>query len=557
MSKPVADLILTGGTVRLLDPASGAAEALAIKGNRVLATGTAKEIAALAGPKTETIDVGGGTVIPGFNDGHAHMDREGLKSIRLSLAGARSIAEITARIADAAGRAKPGQWIVTMPIGERPFYLEGLKSIAEGRMPTRQELDRAAPNNPVCISAVFVNWSAPPGYTALSSEALRLNRIDRNTRPKTAGVEIVKDEAGEPTGVIIESNPRPTIDNDLLLAVPRFTYEERRDAIVESMRLYNAVGTTSVYEGHGLAPRTLDAYRELRAQGRFNVRVGVVVSPVWETLKEASEALADWASIARDYPENDPWLRLCGLHVAFGGDKATAALSRKSLPDTGWAGFVEQANDEAAFRDYAMLCAEHNVRFNAIVSDHLHRVVPILEEVARRYDLRGRRWVIQHIARARREDLAALKRLDMVITSIPVYYLWKSGAKYLDERDSAYAISPHRTMLDLGLPVSLATDNIPYDPTFTLWTSAVRQERTTGRVIGPEECLSGEEALRLLTVNGAALTFEEKEKGPLLPGCLADVAVLSGDPVTIPPARLRELKCRLTIVDGRIVHRTI
>lgn len=556
MAQAPADLILTGGTVRVLDTASRVAEAIAVRGNRILATGTAKEIAALAGPKTEMIDVGGGVVIPGFNDAHAHMDREGLKSIRLSLAGARSIAEITARIADAAGRARPGQWIVTMPIGARPFYFEGLKSIAEGRMPTRQELDRAAPNNPVCISAVFGNWSVPPGYTALNSEALRLNRIDRTTKPQTSGVEILKDEAGEPTGVIVEHNLRPTIDNDLLQAVPRFTYEERRDAIVESMRLYNAAGTTSVFEGHGLAPRTLEAYRELRAQGRLNTRVGVVLSPVWEDLKQAAEALADWQSIARDYPENDPWLRLCGLHVAFGGDKATAALSRKSLPDTGWAGFVEQANDEAAFREYALLCAKYGVRFNAIVADSLHKVVPILEDVARQCDLRGRRWVIQHIAKARREDLAALKRLDMLITTIPVYYLWKNGAKYLAEPDGN-AIVSHRTMLELGLPVASATDNIPYDPAFTLWATAVREERTSGRVIGPGECLSGEEALRLLTVNGAGLTFEETEKGPLLPGYLADIAVLSEDPVTVAPARLKDLQCRLTMVDGRIVHREI
>jgi len=555
MSGATADLILTGGTVKILDPASTVAEAIAVRGQRIMAVGTAAEIAALAGPKTETIDVGGGVVIPGFNDAHAHMDREGLKSMRLSLAGARSIAEITARIADAAGRASPGQWIVTMPIGERPFYLEGLASIAEGRMPTRRELDRAAPNNPVCISAVFGNWSVPPGYTALNSEALRLNRIDRNTRPKTSGVEIVRDGTGEPTGVIVEHNPRPTIDNDLLQAVPRFTYEERRDAIVESMRLYNAVGTTSVFEGHGLAPRTLEAYRELHAQRRLTMRVGVVVSPVWEDLKQAAEALADWQAIARQYPENDPWLRLCGLHVAFGGDAAAAALSRKSLPDTGWAGFVEQANDEAAFRDYALLCAQHNVRFNAIVGDNLHRVVPILEEVGQRYDLRGRRWVIQHIARSRREDLAALKRLGMLITTIPVYYLWKNGAKYL--QGDGNDVVPHKTMLELGLPVASATDNIPYDPAFTLWASAVREERTTGRVIGPQECLSGEESLRLLTVNGAGLTFEEREKGPLLPGYLADIAVLSGDPGGIAPARLRELHCRLTVVDGRVVHRAL
>lgn len=552
-----ADIILSGGTVHLLDAASRTAEAIAVRGNRVLATGAAAEIEKLTGPQTERIDLEGATVVPGFNDSHAHMDREGLKAIRLSLEGARSVGEICARIAAAAAKTEPGRWIVTMPIGERPFFFDGLSYIAEKRMPTRQELDRAAPSNPVCITAIFGNWSIPPGYTALNSEALRLNQIDRQTKPRTAGVEIVKDANGEPTGVIVEHNPRPTVDNDLLRAVPRFTYEERRDALAESMRLYNAVGTTSVFEGHGLAPRTLDAYRELRRQDRMTVRAGVVLSPVWSDLKEAGEALRDWRTIARDYGDDDPWLRLCGLHVAFGGDAATAALSRQSLPDTGWAGFVEQANDEPTFRAWCLLCAENNVRLNVIVSDNLHRVVPILQDVARRHDLRGRRWVIQHIARARREDLEALKRLDMFVTTIPVYFLWKGGAKYLNEPDEGNGVVSHRTMLDLGLPVASATDNIPYQPAFTLWCTAAREERTTGRVIGPRERLSGEAALRLLTVNGAALTFDEKEKGPLLPGYLADLAVLSEDPTRIALARLRDLQCRLTMVDGRIVHRTI
>lgn len=553
-----ADLIFAGGRVKTLDAVSTEAEAIAIRKNRILAVGGNDDIRRLAGPSTETVDLGGATVVPGFNDSHAHMDREGLKAIRLSLAGARGIADIQARIAAAAAKAEPGRWIVTMPVGEPPFYFEGPGYLAEGRMPTRRELDAAAPQNPVCISAVFGNWSQPPGYTALNSLALTLNGIGRNTVPACAGVEIVKDPAeGEPTGVIVEHNPRPTIDNDLLTAVPRFTYDERRDALVESMRLYNAVGTTSVYEGHGLAQRTIDAYRELWERGRLTTRVGLVLSPTWDDVDEARRSVADWTATARGRGRDDPWLKICGLHVAFGGDAKTAALSRRSLPDTGWAGFVEQANDEAAFRDYCMLCAEHEVRMHAIVADNLHRVVPILEQVADRFDLRGRRWVIEHVARCRPEDLKALKRLDMFVTTIPVYFVWKGGAKYLADPDGGDSVVPHRTMLDIGLPVAAATDNIPYDPAFTLWTMARREERTTGRVIGPDQCLSGEEALRLLTVNGAWLTFDEHEKGPLLPGYLADLAVLAHDPARMEPARLRDNQCLMTVVDGRIVHRAM
>jgi predicted amidohydrolase YtcJ len=424
-------------------------------------------------------------------------------------------------------------------------------------MPTRQELDHVAPDNPVCIGAAFGNWGKPPCFTALNTLALKLNGIDRHTQPASRGVEIVKDDHGEPTGVIIENNPRPTVDNDLLKAVPRFTYEDRRDGLIASMRLYNAVGTTSIYEGHGLAPRTIDAFRELWERGQLTVRAGLVLSPTWENVAEARAAIDDWRATAQGRGLNDPWLKICGLHVAFGGDPKTAALSRSSLPDTGWAGFVEQANDEATYLEYAMLCAEFDIRLNTIVADNLHRVVPLLEKVAERYDLRGRRWVIQHIARCRPQDLTALKRLDALVTTIPVYYLWKGGEAYLADADGGDSVVPHRTMLDAQLHVSTGTDNIPYDPAFTLWTTACRLERTTGRVLGTAQRLSGEQALRLLTVNGALLTCDENEKGPLKRGYLADLAVLDRDPATVEPERLRDLKCLLTMVDGRIVHRTI
>lgn len=552
-----ADIILTGGRVRTFDSDHGDQEAVAIAQNRILAVGSAADIRAMARSRTENIDIAGATVIPGFNDAHAHLDREGLKLRRLSLAGARSIPEVLERIASVAAMTPAGRWIVTMPVGEPPYYFGGPAYLAEGRMPTRDELDRATPDNPVCISAAFGNWGKPPCFTALNTLALRLNGIDRQSRPACAGVDIVKDEAGEPTGVIIEHNPRPTIDNDLLSAVPRFTYEDRRDGLVDAMRLYNEVGTTSIYEGHGFAPRTIAAFRELWEKGRLTTRVGLVISPTWENVAEARAAIDDWRAEAQGRSLNDPWFKICGLHVAFGGDAKTAALSRRSLPDTGWAGFVEQANDDAAFLDYAMLCAEFDIRLNTIVADNLHRAVPLLEKVAERYDLTGRRWVIQHIARCRYGDLAALKRLGILVTTIPVYHLWKGGAAYLADADGGEHVVPHRAILEAGLPVSAGTDNIPYDPAFTLWTMACRKERTSGRVLGASQCLAGEDALRLLTISGAHLTCDEHEKGPLKRGFLADLAVLDRDPVGVMPEQLSKLKCLLTMVDGRIVHRAI
>ena len=178
---------------------------------------------ALAGPElASSIPLSGRTVIPGIIDAHAHMEREGLKQLRLSLAGLATVREILDRIAAEAARTPKGQWIVTMPVGEPPYYFGGPDTLAEKRMPDRHELDRAAPDHPVCISGVFGNWGRPPGYTALNTLALRLNGIDRETKPACSGVTIERDASGEPTGIIVEHNNRPTVEFDLLPAVPKF-----------------------------------------------------------------------------------------------------------------------------------------------------------------------------------------------------------------------------------------------------------------------------------------------------------------------------------------------
>ncbi|MBM3537820.1 MAG: amidohydrolase [Alphaproteobacteria bacterium] len=549
-----ASIVLRGGTVLTLDGQGRRTTAIAIRGDRIVAVGDDSIIAPLIGPATRIVELDGRTVIPGFNDAHAHMDREGLKLRRLSLAGCRSIADIVGRIASAARTLQPGEWIVTMPVGEPPHYFDPLKTLAEGRLPNRHELDRAAPANPVYIQGVFGNWGKPPGYSALNSRALALNAVTRDTRPRYSGIEIEKDASGELTGIIVESNPRPAVEFDLLRAVPRFTLDDRVEGIVDSMRIYNAVGTTSVYEGHGVSAATLAAYRRLWEARRLTVRTALVLSPTWADFAEATRACRDWLAFARGRGLGDEWLSVSGVHIAWGGSRVLADIARADLPNTGWSGFVEQANSPSEFRDYCFLLAENDLRLNVIVSDQLHEVMPILEEVAARHPLAARRWVIQHVARSRRTDLERLKALGLIVTTIPVYFLWKGGQWYLNDADGGDSVVPHRDLLDLGIPTATATDNIPYDPFFTLWAMTARQERTTGREVGPRQRIGNEEALRMLTVAAAHLTFEEDRKGPLRPGNFADLAVLSADPTAVAPADLLTIRAALTLVGGRIVH---
>ena len=169
-----ADLILTGGRVLTMDPGMSVVEALAVSDGFVSAVGRADDILEMAGSGTETIDIGGLTAVPGFNDTHAHMDREGLKSYRPSLEGATSVPDVLDRIAKLAAETPPGEWIVTMPVGAPPCYFGGPESLAEGRMPTRGELDAAAPDNPVLYRrrvrelgcATRIHGSQQPGARA-------------------------------------------------------------------------------------------------------------------------------------------------------------------------------------------------------------------------------------------------------------------------------------------------------------------------------------------------------------------------------------------------------
>ena len=153
-----ADRILTNAKIITVDADFRIAEAMAIAGDRIVAVGSAAEVARHAAPATDVIDLAGQTVMPGLIDGHAHMDREGLKSVFPTLGRVRSIKDIQDRIAELARDHKPGEWIVTMPIGDPPYYFDMPELLAEKRWPTRQELDEAAPHNPVFIRSIWGFW---------------------------------------------------------------------------------------------------------------------------------------------------------------------------------------------------------------------------------------------------------------------------------------------------------------------------------------------------------------------------------------------------------------
>src|SRR5882672_5113513 len=227
-----ADLVLKNGKIITVDRDFTIAQALAIAGDRIVAIGSDAAMAAHVAPSTRVIDLNGRTVMPGLIDGHAHMDREGLKSVYPSLGRARSIGDIQNRIAELARATPRGEWIVTMPIGDPPYYFDVPGILAEKRWPTRQELDAAAPDHPIFIRPIWGFWRhSLPLVACANTEALKRAGITRDTVSPVASLKIETDAGGEPTGVFIENEMQPLAELIWFRQAFGFTRADRARAL--------------------------------------------------------------------------------------------------------------------------------------------------------------------------------------------------------------------------------------------------------------------------------------------------------------------------------------
>jgi hypothetical protein len=548
-----ADWVFVEGTILTGDQERPRVTSLAVRDGRIAAVGTRADMQAWRDRTTRVVDLEGATVTPGLVDTHAHLDREGLKLIYPSLADCRSIAEVQALVRAQAARRARGTWIVTMPVGQPPFYLEGANALAEKRWPTRADLDAAAPDHPVYIRGIWGYWNKPPVYSVANSVALARAGVTRHTEPPK-GVEILRDASGEPTGVFVEHNLVQVLEFTVMKDVPRFTHDDRMKALVESQRLYAARGVTGIYEGHGVAPELLSVYRESHEQGALALRCTLALSPTWNGVVEAASAIPDVAAVAGGHGLGDEQLRVAGICLHYGGDAEVARILHAAQPYTGWAGFVESANTSESYHLQARLAARHGLRVNTLVTRSLPEVLDIWEAVDRETPIRHLRWVLVHLQVASDADLGRARRLGAVATTNPISYLWRSGAAEALKAGGAEHLIPHKSLARHRVPFGLATDNKPPDPWLAYAAAVARRDMSTGQVLGPAERLRPIDALRALTMGGAWVTRTERQRGKLSPGRWADLAVFTENPLEVPVESLPALECRLTMVGGRIVH---
>jgi predicted amidohydrolase YtcJ len=547
------DLILHGGKVITLDGSSRIVGALGVRDGRISAVGTELDILQLRGPATRVVDISGKTVIPGFFDAHPHMDRSGLKQRGgISLDGCSSIAEILDVVREAVGHTPEGEWIVLMPLGTGPIsYVYRPEQLKEGRFPTRQDLDSVAPKHPVYIRAPWAWWSHQPFPSVANTRALEAGGITRHSEAPY-NVEILTDARGDPTGVFLDRNRSPIVEYTLLSCIPRFTYEDRIASVRLGSAAYSAVGTTSAYEGHGLTPTLLDAYRHVHSAGDLTVRMQIPLSVPTAAFddRKIADILYHWAGTLRGRGSGDEILRLEGICVDI-GDPQTAKIIARSYPYEQWAGHFLQALPHERFVELGVLAAQLGLRLNCCVPFSLERVLSAYEAIDAQVSIRDRRWVMIHVIEATPDQLRRMKALGIIATVNP-NFMYMAGDRFgldkLGERGT-----PIRQLLDADIPVALSTDNVPNSMLFAMGQALSRWDNDSQSKLGHSH-LSREEVLRMSTQTGHLLTWEEDNRGCLETGQAADLVVLEDDVLTCDEDAIKNIKVERTYLAGRQVY---
>jgi predicted amidohydrolase YtcJ len=549
-----ADVVLTGGDIVTLDAACPRAQALAVRDGRIVAVGADAAIRALAGPHTRVHDLGGRTVIPGLVDAHAHLDREGLKRRLPSLAAIDSIDMLVALLADLARGRPSGAWIVTMPFGTPPFYQWRADDLREQRLPTRHDLDRASRDHPIFIRPPWGYWpSTGPNPCFANSAALKAAGIDRTTQSPSPKLVIDRDSAGEPTGVFWEHERMPLAELTLFAQAPNFSDADRYDALLESMRLYNAMGTTSVVEGHGAAPALVRAWQAARAAGRQSVRAHLVMSPGWgdASADDVVELMRGWTGWLRGRGLGDAWLAMSGLYTEI-DDGRERLLRARCAPQTGWAGFLYDSGlPREAVRALVIEAARNGIRVSGVYQNLLE----LYREADKVAPIGGQRWILGHQMMLDREQIALIRDLGVGLTLHTNAHIYKRGAALVSEAGPQREndIVPVRRLLDAGVKVALGTDNVPYSVFGTIAHVVGRRDRN-GVPVAPGQAISAHEALECASVNGAWLSFDESIKGRLQPEMLADLVILERNPLDCTPDEIAAVTAAATMVEGRWVY---
>ncbi|NWA24105.1 amidohydrolase [Pseudomonas gingeri] len=531
----IADLILHNGRLHTVDRAQPKATAVAIKDGRFIAVGNDGEAMALRGSATKVIDLKGRTVIPGLNDSHLHLIRGGLNyNLELRWEGVPSLVDALRLLKDQAERTPAPQWVRVVG-GWNEFQF------AEKRMPTLEELNKAAPDTPVFVLHLY-------DRALLNRAALRVVGYNRDT-PNPPGGEIVRDAKGEPTGMLV-ARPNAMILYSTLAKGPKLPLEYQVNSTRQFMRELNRLGVTSAIDAGGGFQNYPDDYaviNELAAKQQLTVRIAYNLFT-----QKPKEELADfknWTSKVT-YGQGDDFLRHNGageMLVFSAADFEDFLEPRPDLPQT-----MEEELEPVVRH---LVEQRWPFRLHATYDESISRMLDVFEKVNRDIPFNGLPWFFDHCETITPKNIERVRALGGGIAIQDrmafqgEYFVERYGAK------AAEATPPIKRMLAEGVPVGAGTDATrvsSYNP----WTSLywMVSGRTVGGLELYPEGLPRETALELYTHGSAWFSSEQGKKGQIKVGQLADLVALSADYFSVEAEAIKWIESVLTVVDGKVVH---
>ena len=541
-----ADLLLLNGKILTMDARDSVAEAVAIRDGKIVAVGSSRDVEALAGAPSEVVDLDGRYALPGLTDCHVHLASD---AARMSDAvecrdlydpALESAADIATRVREWAQSTPPGQWIVGRGSPLQDFRLR------EGRLPTRAELDAAAPRNPA-----YVTFGAH--VLIANSLAIKQKGVTRDT-PSPQGGTVVKDAAtGEPTGEFRERAQ--------FLIKPKggdVSAEDLAERIAIELDRCSQRGVTGIHDII-IAKEEIQAYQMLARAGRLPVRVQMLIRVIESNFDKKS--LLDLGFV---HGLGSDWLKIGGIKMSIDGGFTgkNAAFSEPIAEEGGehHEGLIRIQQDELDetvehYHNMGMRICVH-----AIGDVALDMILEAYEKAQAKRPRADHRHRVEHMGNwmMTPERVARARKLGILPMANPpfLYFLGDPIVAMLERRATEQGF-PFRTLWDAGFPLSFGSDSpgyFPVDPLRDLG-AAISKQTISGSKITPGEALTLAEGLRSQTINAAYTGFQERSLGSIEVGKLADIAVLGDDPFTFGPERFRELPIELTIAGGKVVHR--
>jgi predicted amidohydrolase YtcJ len=522
------ELILYNGNIITINDRQPHAEAIAIAGSRFLAVETNEKVLSLASAKTKKINLESRTVVPGFIDAHTHPAEAGLLHLRQVDCDLRSIAEIQKSISERASKTPAGQWVLG-------FKYDDTKT-SEGRPLTREDLDAAAPQHPVCIShrgghtryvnalgysraGVNESTSDPPG-----------GRFDRD--PKTGKLNgRISERASEVFDKAIGAN---------------YSRADYRDAVKLICKMMSRAGITSAHDAWGVH-EYLGGYQDAHDAGDLSVRIYCFIH-----YREIDRMLA--AGIHTGF--GNEWVRVGGMKMVADGSisERTAWLSQPYVGRPNDFGIQVMTEQELYENGRKAQEADWQIGVHANGDRAIDLVLRVYDRLQRECWRRNPRFRLEHCTVIDYSLVQRIKRLGVIPTPFAayVYYHGEKMREYGAERlDHMFAL---RSFLDAGIRVAPGSDYPPgpFEPMMALQSSVTRTDMN-GNVWGAKQRITIEEALRVQTLHGAYASFEEHQKGSIEPGKFADLLVLGRDPLHENPLTLVKIPVERTMIGGRWV----